>query len=138
MRSYVVDNSPSPIPVLCKGDRVNVVPIDQYLAQRFNRNSSGFIRSEVDAFEQAQNDSVAKTILNRIRIIRSQGDNRSEEEIFKTIVPNNYCSPAEFVRMSAKVAEVQYQRIQSEKAALEAQKEPISRPVIPTVDVTPE
>lgn len=138
MRSYIVDNSRSFFPVKIKKDRVDVVPIDQYLAQRFNRNSSGFIRSEVDAFEQAQNDSVAKTILNRIRIIRSQGDNRSEEEIFKTIVPNNYCSPAEFVRMSTKVAEVQYQRIQSERAALEAQKEPLTQPVTPAVNVTPE
>ena len=101
-----------------------VFPIDQFPVQDFNFNDAGFPRSDIDAFEQAQNDSVRQKILSRLeKIGKSTFDKRPTSEILETIIPNGCQSPAEIARYSSRLARHYQDKIASTQAVKAQQVE---------------
>lgn len=108
-----------------KGLPKEVCNIDQFSGRRFMLNASGFICNDIMAFEQAQSDSVARSVLQRINVLHPQpthDPDLSPDEIFERIVPANYSSPTDYVRISKKIAQLDYERLQAIKAKQEKQK----------------
>ena len=104
-------------------ERVNRrLDVDPFGTSRNLLNPCGFPMNDIMAFENAQSDSVARTILQRIKVLPDSGlteDGRSVDEHFQDICPSNWSSPAEYVRYQKMVAEHYYNRV---KAKADAQK----------------
>lgn len=84
-----------------------VLPIDQFSGRPFNLNPQGFPMNDIMAYEHAQSDSYAESVLRRINVLHpdSVDQNLSPDEMFEQIVPSNWSSPAEYVRASKMVTE---------------------------------
>lgn len=97
------------------------------------RNASGFVMNDIMAFEEVESESVARSILQRLKLRKGDGspfdsvfvddkgtltdDGRS---LFESVIPQHWSSPAEFVRAQKKLAEIsfnKYQRLQAKRAA---------------------
>lgn len=100
----------------------DICNVDQFSGQPFMLNSSGFIMNDIMLFEEAQSDSVARSVLQRIQAIKpeSLGDEEfSVEEAFDRMCPPNFGSPAEYLAYQKKLASLDYDRLQALKAERE-------------------
>lgn len=102
-----------------------VLPVDQFSGQSFMKNDNGFIMNDIQAFNETQSDGIARAILSRCPVFKKDTteDGLSVEERLDDIIPSNCCSPAEFARISKKIATQQYQRVQARQAAALAAQE---------------
>lgn len=103
------------------------LPIDQFNGKSFLRNACGWPMNDIMAYEETQNESIARAVLSRISMIKGDsGDGLTDQERFERIVPANYSSPAEFLSISEKFGRLSYakamaqQREVSERAAASA------------------
>lgn len=96
-----------------------VLPIDQFSGKRFLLNECGFPTNDIMAYEEAQNDALARTVLSRINMqAQNRGDGLTLQQRFDRICPANWSSPAEYVRMSKRLAELQFaDGVAAERAA---------------------
>lgn len=96
-----------------------VLPVDQFSGQPFMKNENGFVMNDIQAFNETQSDGIARAILSRCPVFKKDTaeDGLSVEERLDDIIPSNCCSPAEFSRISRKIATQQYQRAQARQAA---------------------
>lgn len=98
-----------------------ILPIDQFSGQSFMQNECGWIKNDIQAYEDTQNDSVARAILQRCPVFtQDKPDNLSIDERLSEVIPSNISSPAEFVSISKHIASVRYNREQ-ERAKLVAE-----------------
>lgn len=117
------------LPLLDDEGRPSVLNVDQFSGLPFMLNSSGFVMNDIMMYEQAQSDSVARSVLARIKEIKPQslGDEEfSMTEAFERICPPHFGSPAEFLAYQEKIAELDYHRVQSLKAKREEESKKIS------------
>lgn len=107
---------------LNKDGSPKLLPIDQFSGQPFMENECGWIKNDIQAYEDSQNDSVARAILQRCPVFtQDKPDNMSVDERLSEVIPSNISSPAEFVRISKHIASVRYQRaVEREKLPAEA------------------
>lgn len=112
--------------ILNKDGSIKELPIDQFAGRGFMLNSDGWIKNDIQAYEEAQSDSVARKILQRISIVNSpnQEDGLSLEDRLNEIIPSNYSSPAEFVRISRRLGELKFAREQASKQKVEEPVKP--------------
>lgn len=102
------------------------------------RNVSGFVMNDIMAFEEVESESVARSILQRLKLRKGDGvpfdavfaddkgtltdDGRS---LFDSVIPQHWSSPCEFVRAQKKLAEIsfnKYQRLQAKRVEQASQK----------------
>lgn len=101
-----------------------VVNIDQFSGQPFMTNTEGFIINDIMAFEESQSDSVARSVLSRIKVIKSDSlpADMPVGEAFKRVLPASMQSPAELVRCEQVFAEQMYNDAKAAKALEDAKK----------------
>lgn len=93
------------------------LPIDQFNGKYFLRNASGFPMNDIMAYEEAQNDSIARAVLSRISVIKQSPQiARSDQELFDTIVPANYSSPAEYLSICEKFGRLAFAKAEKIRA----------------------
>lgn len=109
---------------------VKRLPIDPFAGLSFMINEQGWLKNDIQAYEDTQNIGVARAILQRCPVFASdKPDNLSLDERLSQIIPSNCSSPSEFVRVSKHIAAEQYaRRVAQEKALAEAQKAKINSP----------
>lgn len=111
-----------------KGFR-DILNVDQFSGQPFMVNSCGFLMNDIMMFENAQSDSVARTVLQRIKNLAPQSmenEDFSASDAFDRMCPANYGSPAEYLRYQERLAELDYNRVQSLAAKRKAEQDKIS------------
>lgn len=97
--------------------------IDPFGTSKKLLNPCGFPMNDIMAFENAQSESVARTILQRINVIKDTGltnDGRTIDEHFEDLCPANWSSPAEYVRYQQKLATNYYNRVKAKADAAKA------------------
>lgn len=84
-----------------------VLPVDQFSGKPFNLNPQGFPMNDIMAYEHAQSNSYAESVLRRINVLHPESidQNLTPDEMFEHIVPSNWSSPAEYVRAHKMVTE---------------------------------
>lgn len=89
------------------------VPIDIFASQPFMFNDCGFPINDIMAFENAQSDSVARACLERIRVLHPDNApaGMSPAELMRQIVPANYSTPAEYMKIQDYFARDFYARV---------------------------
>lgn len=102
---------------------VDELPVDQFSGQDFMLNANGFITNDIMMFEECQSDSVARSILQRLKILHPESlDQRmSVDQMMAHCVPSNYGSPAEFVSANKFVAEKVYKLYEADCKAYQAE-----------------
>lgn len=97
-----------------------VLPVDQFSGQSFMKNENGFIMNDIQAFNETQSDGIARAILSRTPVFKKDTveDGLSVDQRLDEIIPSNCCSPAEFSRISKKIATIRYQREQARQEAI--------------------
>lgn len=107
-----------------KDEQVKTLPIDPFAGLPFMLNEQGWLKNDIQAYEDTQNIGVARAILQRCPVLAGdKPDNLSLDERLSQIIPANCSSPSEFVRVSKHIASEQYaRRVAQEKAALAAQQ----------------
>lgn len=116
-------------PLLDEKGHKSVLNVDQFSGLPFMLNSSGFVMNDIMMYEQAQSDSVARSVLARIKEIKPQllGDEEfSMTEAFERVCPPHFGSPAEFLAYQEKIAELDYNRVQALKVKREEESKKIS------------
>ena len=95
-----------------------VLPIDQFSGKSFCLNPQGFPMNDIMAYESAQSNSFAETVLRRINVLHPESidQNLTPEEMFDSVVPANWSSPAEFVQAQKNFASKWYARQQAKKS----------------------
>lgn len=105
--------------------------VDQFSGQSFMTNPNGFIMNDIMMFEECQSDSVARAVLNRLKVLHPQSlDQRMTlDQMMAHCVPSNYGSPAEFVSANKSVAEKCYKLYEQDYKAyqVELQKQADAR-----------
>lgn len=112
-----------------KGKPLDYLAVDQFSAKPFMMNASGFVCNDIMAFEEAESDSVARAVLQRCQVLHpelSHDPDLSVNEIFERIIPANFGSPTDFVRLQTNLAKLDFERIESLKAAEKAKLDKIS------------
>ena len=101
-----------------------VVNIDQFSGQPFMTNTEGFIINDIMAFEESQSDTVARSVLARIKVIKSDSlpADMPVGEAFKRVLPASMQSPAELVRCEQVFAEQMYNDAKAAKALEDSKK----------------
>lgn len=88
-----------------------VLPIDQFSGKSFMKNSCGFPMNDIMAYEDTQNDSIARAVLNRINVVNNgKPEDLSVQEQFDRIVPSNWSSPAEYLSVCEKFGTMAYNK----------------------------
>lgn len=102
-----------------------VLNIDQFSGQSFMKNENGFIMNDIQAFNETRSDGIARAILSRCPVFKSdtREDGLSVEERLSEIIPENACSPAEFLSVSKRIATIRYNREQAKLEQLRAAQE---------------
>ena len=97
-----------------------ILPVDQFSGQPFMKNANGFIMNDIQAFNETQSDGIARAILSRTPVFKKDTteDGLSVEQRLNEIIPSNFCSPAEFARISKHIATQRYEREQARQAAI--------------------
>lgn len=102
------------------------VNIDQFAGSQIMLNSKGFICNDIMVFEQAQSDSVARAALARLKTINSGSlpQDMDVDTALKMVIPSNYGTPAEYVKIQRSFAELSYkeQMIAAEMQKVENNK----------------
>lgn len=98
-----------------------LLPIDQFSSQPFMLNDNGFITNDIMMFEEAQSESLARTILSRVPILHPQNapDDADPNKLLRDMLPSNLSSPAEYMKYQKFVAQNWYN---DKKALAEAKK----------------
>lgn len=120
-----VDSIFTPIDPLDKSRVNKKLDVDPFGTSQKLLNPCGFPMNDIMAFEHAQSESVARTILQRINVIKDTGltsDSRSVDEHFADLCPSNWSSPSEYVRYQKMVAENYYKRVEAKAAVAAAAK----------------
>lgn len=133
--SCVIPNIP-----LNPDNTFKVLPIDQFSGKSFLRNPSGFPMNDIMAYEETQNESVARAILSRINIVNNgKPADLSIQEQFDNIVPANWSSPAEYISICEKFGKMAYVK-QMEKVRASQLNDDVNSDVKPdtVVNVDPE
>lgn len=114
-----------------------VLNIDQFSGQSFMKNENGFIMNDIQAFNETRSDGIARTILSRCPVFQSDtiDDGLSVEERLSEIIPENACSPAEFLAVSKRIATIRYYREQSRLEEARARAAQQRKPTPKKVDV---
>lgn len=102
---------------------VAILDVDQFSGQKFMQNPQGFLMNDIMVFEEAQSDSVARAVLSRIKVLHPESINQdfTPDEMFASIIPANYGSPAEFVAANKAVVSRLYDlRAKMSKSAAES------------------
>lgn len=110
---------------------VKELDVDQFSGQPFMQNSNGFICNDIMMFEQCQSDSVARAVLERMKVLHPESypQDMDIDQMMSCAIPANYGSPAEFVSSHKLISEnlyrlnqialnkkvVEYLKIQQEK-----------------------
>lgn len=117
-----------------------VLNIDQFSGQLFMKNENGFIMNDIQAFNETRSDGIARTILSRCPVFKSDSkeDGLSVEERLSEIIPENACSPAEFLAVSKRIATIRYNRDQSRLEQARALDEQQRKRSPKKVDVIPD
>ena len=91
---------------------LKLLAIDQFPSMPFMQNEDGWVMNDIAAYERAQNDSLARSILQRVPVLAdsSKVDGLSVNERLKEIIPASASSPAEFIQVSKYIAKVRYDR----------------------------
>lgn len=99
---------------------VDTLDVDQFSGQKFMQNPQGFVMNDIMVFEECQSDSVARAVLNRIKVLHPESISQdlTPDEMFASIIPANYGSPAEFVSAHKAVAERVYKLRAAESKAM--------------------
>lgn len=107
-----------------KDEQVKTLPIDPFAGLPFMINEQGWLKNDIQAYEDTQNIGVARAILQRCPVLAGdKPDNLTLDERLSQIIPANCSSPSEFVRVSKHIAAEQYsRRVAQEKAAMAAQQ----------------
>lgn len=110
--------------------KVKRLPIDPFAGLSFMINEQGWLKNDIQAYEDTQNISVARAILQRCPVLSGdKPDNLSLDERLSQIIPCNCSSPSEFVRVSKHIASEQYaRRVAQEKALAEMKKAQLKSP----------
>lgn len=86
-----------------------VLPVDQFSGKRFMLNASGFPMNDIMAYEETQNDSIARAVLSRINVVNNgKTDDLTVQEQFDRIIPSNWSSPAEYLSVCEKFGKMAY------------------------------
>ena len=103
---------PQPFYVDPETNKCNAVSIDQLPSQSFMTNENGFIANDIFLFENAQSDSVARAALSRLEVMNPKCEfmDMQPYEILEHVVPSNFSSPAEFVRVQQGFAKYFYEK----------------------------
>lgn len=106
-----------------KDGSVKELDVDQFSGQPFMQNSNGFICNDIMMFEQCQSDSVARAVLERMKVLHpdSYPQDMDIDQMISCAMPANYGSPAEFVSSQKKIQENLYRL--NQKALLKKQAE---------------
>lgn len=105
--------------------------IDSFSVQPAMLNCYGFPMNDIMAYETSQSESVARSVLQRIKVnpeIPGTDLKKSVDDQFVDLCPANWDSPAEFLRYQQSVAERAYKRaselrkLNEEKLAREKEK----------------
>ena len=101
-------------------NELQVCPVDEFSGQPFMFNENGFIMNDVMVFENAESDSVARAALARIQILHPDNAplGMTHEQLVHSIVPANFSTPAEYLRIQNELGKDYYNRIR-----LQAEKE---------------
>lgn len=104
---------------------VNTLDIDQFSGQKFMMNPQGFVMNDIMVFEQCQSDSVARSVLQRIKVLHPESISQdlTPEQMFASVIPANYGSPAEFISAHKSVASKFFNLREAEQKALLAKQE---------------
>lgn len=119
----------------------DVLPIDQFSGAHFMLNDCGFPMNDIMAYEDTQNESIARAVLSRIHVIdNGKPENLSLQEQFDNIVPSNWSSPAEYLSLHEKFARIAFDRSRSQSGFVSAVVQDDSKPDKPdnVVNVDPE
>lgn len=122
-----VDGGVKDVRPVNKDGSIKILPIDQFPAQKFMQNVDGWVMNDIQAYENTQNESVARAILQRCPIIAddSTNDGLTWQERLQEVVPANFSSPSEFVAISKKIANIRYnrmiERVEAARVAAEAE-----------------
>lgn len=110
-----------------KDGNSTVLPIDQFSGHPLMLNSNGFIMNDIMVFEEAQSDSVARAALSRLRTVNfgSLPEDMPVSQAMQRIVPANWSSPAEYIRLERGFGELYYSELQAQKAAKQAKEKTI-------------
>lgn len=96
---------------------LQICAVDQFSGQPFMLNDNGFPMNDIMVFEEAQSDSVARAALERLQILHP--DNMpvgtSPRDLLNSIVPANFSTPAEYLKIQSVFAKDWYNRIVSQK-----------------------
>lgn len=114
----------------CTGDKGNnkELVVDNFATQPTLQNPYGWPMNDIMAFETAQSESVARAVLQRIKVnpeAKPEDVKLSVEQQFDSLCPANWDSPAEFIRYQKASAEMAYKRAQKRfeaKQKAEAEK----------------
>lgn len=91
-----------------------VLDVDQFSGKRFLLNSCGWPMNDIQIFEEAQSDSIARAALSRLKVLGSrEDDGLTLEQRFERIVPSNWSSPAEYVKLQRRFAELAIKDMQN-------------------------
>ena len=90
-----------------KDGSVKELDVDQFSGQPFMQNSNGFICNDIMMFEQSQSDSVARAVLERMKVLHPESypQEMNIDEMMSCAMPANYGSPAEFVSSQKMMSE---------------------------------
>jgi len=90
-----------------------LLDIDSFSVQPAMLNCYGFPMNDIMAYETSQSESVARSVIQRIKVNPDMPDTdlkKSVDEQFADLCPANWDSPAEFLRYNKSVAERAYKR----------------------------
>ena len=90
-----------------KDGSIKELDVDQFSGQPFMQNSNGFICNDIMMFEQCQSDSVARAVLERMKVLHpdSYPQDMDIEQMMSCAMPANYGSPAEYVSSQKMIQE---------------------------------
>lgn len=108
---------------VAKDNKVKKLPIDPFAGLSFMVNEQGWLKNDIQAYEDTHNAGVARAILQRCPVFSAdKPDNLSLDDRLSQIIPANCSSPSEFVRVSKQIVQEQYaRRVALEKAQAMAQ-----------------
>ena len=89
-----------------------ICPVDEFSGQPFMRNENGFIMSDIQVFEESVSDSVARAALSRLQILHPDNApvGTSVADLMRQVVPANFSTPAEYLKIQENFAKVWYSR----------------------------
>ena len=91
---------------------LDVSSVDEFSGQPFMLNENGFIMSDIQVFEEAASDSVARAALHRLQVLHPDNApiGTPVSDLMRQIVPFNFSTPAEYLKIQEAFAKDWYAR----------------------------